>query len=69
MTAECPECAATIQLDKPGKGEIVECPECGSELEVVNTEPLELALDLLDHMRGSRGDDRDARHMGRVLCF
>ena len=26
------------------KGEIIQCPECGVELEVVNEDPLELAL-------------------------
>jgi alpha-aminoadipate carrier protein LysW len=44
MTAECPECAARIELKNPEKGEIVECPECGTELEVVSVEPLQLAL-------------------------
>lgn len=42
--AVCPECEATIDV---GDGEIEEgatldCPECGAELEVVNTNPLEL---------------------------
>jgi alpha-aminoadipate carrier protein LysW len=44
MTAECPECAAQIELKNPEKGEIVECPECGTELEVVSVTPLQLAL-------------------------
>jgi alpha-aminoadipate/glutamate carrier protein LysW len=26
------------------KGEIIQCPECGVELEVMETEPLELQL-------------------------
>jgi alpha-aminoadipate carrier protein LysW len=43
MQAECPECAAEIELKDPERGEIVECPECGMELEVVSVEPLELA--------------------------
>lgn len=45
MVAECPECAAQIQLDDDViEGEIIECPECGVELEIVTLEPLELAL-------------------------
>jgi alpha-aminoadipate carrier protein LysW len=43
MTAECPECAGTVTLEKPERGEIVECPECGVELEVTGTSPLTLA--------------------------
>ena len=43
MQAECPECAAVIELHNPEKGEIVECPECGVELEVVGVNPLQLA--------------------------
>ncbi|MDQ2745481.1 MAG: lysine biosynthesis protein LysW [Chloroflexota bacterium] len=43
MQAECPECAATIELSNPEKGEIVECPECGVELEVMGANPLQLA--------------------------
>lgn len=44
-TAECPECGAEVQLsDKVEKGEIVQCNDCGSDLEVVNNNPVELAL-------------------------
>jgi alpha-aminoadipate/glutamate carrier protein LysW len=44
MQTECPECAATVTLVNPERGEIVECPECGAELEVTSTEPLTVAL-------------------------
>lgn len=44
MQAECPECAAQIELTNPEKGEIVECPECGTELEVTSTEPVTLEV-------------------------
>jgi len=45
MLAECPECAAEIELDDEViKGEIIECPECGVELEVVSLDPFELDL-------------------------
>jgi alpha-aminoadipate carrier protein LysW len=43
QTAECPECAGTVELQAPERGEIVECPECGVELEVVSVQPVELA--------------------------
>ncbi len=45
MLAECPECAAEIELEEDIiKGEIMECPECGVELEVINVDPPELDL-------------------------
>ncbi len=44
MQTECPECAATVTLANPERGEIVECPECGAELEVTSTEPVTVAL-------------------------
>lgn len=39
---ECPECGAQITMNKPIRGEIVVCPDCGTELEVVNEDPLKL---------------------------
>ncbi len=44
MTAECPECAASITLSSPVKGEILRCAECGADLELTNVEPPVLAL-------------------------
>ena len=45
MKAECPECAAQVELPEGTlKGEIIECPECGVELEVISTDPPELDL-------------------------
>jgi alpha-aminoadipate carrier protein LysW len=44
METECPECAGTVSIAAPEKGEIVECPECGVELEVVSVDPPSLAL-------------------------
>jgi len=44
-SAECPECAAVIELsDDVMEGEIVNCPDCGVELEVVSVDPLTLEL-------------------------
>lgn len=42
--ATCPECAAKWETEDVMLGEILTCPDCGAELEVINTEPLELAL-------------------------
>lgn len=41
--ANCPECEAAIDVgDDIEEGQRVECPDCGAQLEVVNTNPLEL---------------------------
>ena len=44
--AHCPECESLVDVDvdEVEEGEIVTCPECGVELEVVNTNPVELDL-------------------------
>lgn len=44
MVGTCPECEAELTLQDVEKGEIVQCAECGAELEVVNTDPIELDL-------------------------
>jgi lysine biosynthesis protein LysW len=38
----CPYCDAVIKIDKPREGQFITCPGCGVELEVVNTDPLEV---------------------------
>ncbi|MCJ7503789.1 MAG: lysine biosynthesis protein LysW [Acidobacteriia bacterium] len=41
--ANCPECEAAIDVgDDTEEGQRLECPDCGAQLEVVNTNPLEL---------------------------
>ncbi len=41
--AECPECAANVELKADVvEGEIVTCPECGVELEVISLNPPQL---------------------------
>ena len=42
--ANCPECEAAIdmEIEDVEEGQRIDCPECGAELEVVNTNPLEL---------------------------
>jgi len=43
--AFCPECETVIDVgDDIEEGQKVDCPECGAELEVVNTNPLELNI-------------------------
>lgn len=45
MAAECPECAAAIELPEDAiQGEIIECPDCGVELEVISLDPPTLDL-------------------------
>ena len=45
MAVVCPECdnPLDIDVDDVEEGEIVECDECGTELEIVSSDPLELA--------------------------
>jgi alpha-aminoadipate carrier protein LysW len=41
--ALCPECDAAIEIENDiEEGQRLDCPECGVELEVVNTNPVEL---------------------------
>ena len=45
MIAECPECAAEIELAADTiESEIVECPDCGVELEVISLDPPKVDL-------------------------
>ncbi|MBS1814310.1 MAG: hypothetical protein JSS87_05505 [Acidobacteria bacterium] len=43
--AICPECDSMLDLDEEEleEGETVTCDECGTDLEVVSSDPLELA--------------------------
>ncbi len=42
--ATCPECSADVADSGYELGELIVCDECGSELEVVGTGPLAVAL-------------------------
>ena len=42
--AECPECFGAVELKDVMKNEIVQCGECGIDLEVVEIDPVALAL-------------------------
>ena len=44
----CPECEALIDEEFEDIGEIISCPECGVELEVINIDPVEFDLSLMD---------------------
>jgi alpha-aminoadipate carrier protein LysW len=45
MAVVCPECdnPLDIDVDDIEEGEIVTCDECGTDLEIVSSDPLELA--------------------------
>ena len=45
MSVVCPECdnPLDIDVDDVEEGEIIQCDECGKDLEVVSSDPLELA--------------------------
>jgi alpha-aminoadipate/glutamate carrier protein LysW len=55
----CPECEALVDVDEEDveEGEVVSCPECGVDLEVVNTNPLELDLLEDEELEDEEGDD------------
>ncbi len=41
----CPECSAQMSISSEARvGEILACPDCLADLEVVSTNPVELAL-------------------------
>lgn len=54
--AYCPECEAAIDVEDQDveEGRRLDCPECGAELEVVNTNPLELGV-----ISSGGGDDEE----------
>jgi alpha-aminoadipate carrier protein LysW len=57
--AKCPECGALIDLeeDEVEEGQSFACPDCAVDLEVVNTNPLE--LDVIEE-EDEDEDDADA---------
>lgn len=43
-TTDCPVCEADINFENDTeKGELITCPDCGTELEVLNIDPAEVA--------------------------
>lgn len=52
----CPECEAAIEIeDEIEEGTKLDCPDCGAELEVVNTNPVE--LDVIISEEGNEEED------------
>ena len=45
MAVVCPECDHPLEVDVDDveEGEIIQCDECGTDLEIVSSDPLELA--------------------------
>jgi alpha-aminoadipate carrier protein LysW len=45
MAVVCPECDNPLDIDADDveEGETVQCEECGTDLEIVSSDPLELA--------------------------
>ncbi len=44
-TGICPECDGEVRVSTDVEiGDTVSCPECGAELEIIETDPLELDL-------------------------
>lgn len=45
MSVLCPECDNPLDIDPDDveEGDVLQCDECGSDLEVVSSDPLELA--------------------------
>ena len=60
MPVVCPECDNPLHLDPDDveEGEVVECDECGTDLEVISTDPLEIA----PVENEGYDDDDDGRH-------
>lgn len=61
MASTCPECdnVLDIDVDDVEEGETVTCDECGTELEIISTEPLHLAV--VD-AEGYDDEDDSVRH-------
>ncbi|HEY6376979.1 MAG TPA: hypothetical protein VIX90_15780 [Edaphobacter sp.] len=61
MAVVCPECdnPLDIDVDEVEEGDTLQCEECGVDLEVVATDPLELAP-----MEEAGYDDEDSTHPG-----
>ena len=60
MAVVCPECdnPLDIDVDEVEEGDTLQCEECGVDLEVVATDPLELAP-----MEEAGYDDEDSAHL------
>lgn len=67
MSVVCPECDNPLDIDADDveEGEVIQCDECGTDLEVVSSDPLEIAAvdeegyDEEDDYRNNNDDDDD----------
>ncbi len=57
MAVTCPECdnLLDIDVDEVEEGETITCDECGTELEIISTDPLQIAP--VDHAGYDDEDD------------
>jgi len=68
MAVVCPECDNPLEIDTDDieEGDIIQCDECGTDLEVVSSDPLQLAAvdeegydDEDDDFSGDDDDEED----------
>lgn len=61
MSVVCPECDHPLNLDPDDveDGEVIQCEECGTDLEIVSSDPLEIAP--VEDQGYDDEDDSDAR--------
>jgi lysine biosynthesis protein LysW len=59
VSATCPDCGKVVRLRAPVRvGQEVACPHCEAELEVIETDPVELDW-VYDEYDGDDDDDDD----------
>ena len=59
VTAACPDCGKLVHLRGPVRiGQEVACPHCDAELEVIETDPVELDW-VYDEYDGEEDEDED----------
>lgn len=58
MSVLCPECdnPLDIDVDDVEEGEVLQCDECGTDLEIVSSDPLEVAAVDEDGYHDEEGD-------------
>ena len=59
--SHCPECEALVdfEADEVEEGQLISCPECGVDLEVVNTNPIELGLAEEEELEEGEGEEKE----------
>ena len=63
----CPDCEAKLDVeeDEVEQGEVINCPECGVELEVLNTNPLEVKQ--IEEEEEEEEEDQSADARGELV--